>query len=149
MNSHKDLLVDVVKSVWSTSLGLTVESGPDPLPTSDNVFGARIADLGATEDSLLLECSMPMAEAAAARMFQLGLEDLEEADLLDAVGELANILAGNVRDLFPEWTRLGTPQVLRGVELEACLESSSSDGLHFQCEGMPFRVFLSCPTGQD
>ena len=149
MNSHKDLLVDVVKSVWSTSLGLTVESGPGSPPTSGNVFGARIADLGATEDSLLLECSMPMAQAAAARMFHLGLDELGEEDLLDAVGELANILAGNVRDLFPEWTRLGTPQALRGVELEACLESSSADGLQFQCEGMPFRVFLSCPTGQD
>ena len=54
-----------------------------------------------------------LAQVVAARM--LATPDPNDEDLRDAVGEVANILAGNLKCVIPEWTAMSMPVVIEGT----------------------------------
>jgi len=54
-----------------------------------------------------------LAQVVAARM--LAIPDPNDEDLRDAVGEIANILAGNLKCLIPESTAMSMPVVIEGT----------------------------------
>lgn len=56
-----------------------------------------------------------LAQVVAARMMAAPDLDSTDEDLMDAVGEVANILAGNLKVLIPEWTAMSIPAVIEGT----------------------------------
>ena len=56
-----------------------------------------------------------LAQVVAARMLAAPDLDPNDEDLRDAVGEVANILAGNLKVLIPEWTAMSIPAVIEGT----------------------------------
>jgi chemotaxis protein CheX len=58
-----------------------------------------------------LGCSAELARAAAGVMFGLPSDEVTPADVADALGELTNILAGNLKSLLPGVNALGLPSV--------------------------------------
>ncbi len=55
-----------------------------------------------------------LAQAVAVRMLAAPDLDPNDEDLRDAVGEVANILAGNLKCMIPEWTAMSIPAVIEG-----------------------------------
>jgi len=99
------LLLEVLTSVF------TEEAYPDdsPLPDGDLVT-ARLSILeegGASHLGVEIRTGGVLARLLAWRMF--GADDPREPDLLDAVGELGNIAAGNVKSLLFHAGRLSLP----------------------------------------
>ena len=98
----------VVGFVWETLAGIPVEAAAFEEPE-----GARVAAIvpfsGGEGGWLLLECSVPLARAAAGRMFAepealIGIDRAQEA-----AAELLNVLAGNLKSLTPGDCALGIP----------------------------------------
>jgi chemotaxis protein CheX len=56
-----------------------------------------------------------LAQVVAARMLAAPDLDPNDEDLRDVVGEIANILAGNLKCLIPEWTAMSIPAVIEGT----------------------------------
>ncbi len=112
----------VVEEVWTTFLG-----PDDPIyPASDEEveagFDAAITVTGAWQAVVLLSLPVPLAEAITRAM--LGMDDEEELaadDLTDALGELVNVIGGNVKSLMAGPSKLSLPLVARGP-----MSSSSS-----------------------
>ena len=48
-------------------------------------------------------------------MFQTGEDDLDDGDIADAFGELANIIGGSLKCLQPEPSQLSLPTVSQGA----------------------------------
>ncbi len=48
-------------------------------------------------------------------MFDAAVEDVSPADVLDAVGELVNIVGGNLKGMLPSPTGLSLPSVTDGT----------------------------------
>lgn len=99
------LLLEVLTSVF------TEEAYPDdsPLPDGDLVT-ARLSILeedGGSHLGVEIRTGGVLARLLAWRMF--GADDPREPDLLDAVGELGNIAAGNVKSLLFHAARLSLP----------------------------------------
>lgn len=99
------LLLEVLTSVF------TEEAYPDdgPLPDGDLVT-ARLSILEEADGFHLgveIHTGGVLARLLAWRMF--GADDPREPDLLDAVGELGNIAAGNVKSLLFHAARLSLP----------------------------------------
>lgn len=116
----EDILVEVLGTVFADE-AYAVE--PQPFPgaveeLSTAVSRLEIHDSGEDTYTVVeVRLGVEAAQALASRMLQLASPGPD--DLLDAVGELGNIAAGNVKSLIRQTTRLSLPS--------ARLEPSNSD----------------------
>ena len=68
-------------------------------------------------------------------------EDASASDLTDAIGELANVLGGNVKGLLPGPSLLSLPTV-SAEEAPPRSVSSEAQELWFLCSGEPLVVLV-------
>lgn len=132
-------LVQFVERVWQTTVGAPirptrcdddVRAGADSLTASIYFRGGFTGLLAAT-------CDQALARHIAASMMQTQGESPME-DVHDAIGEVVNILGGNVKTLLPGPCQLSLPAVLEGELAEALLFGPSSETLDtvcFDCAG--------------
>lgn len=112
-----DELLGIAEMVWATYLDPIGESplvidgvpqaGAGPLEVV-----ATVSISGAWDGRVLLSLSPAAARNAAAALLGYdGAEEVGESDIVDAVGELANIIGGGVKSLMPQPTVLSLPAV--------------------------------------
>lgn len=108
---------EVVHDVWSTyaetSLHPAVPPAEEPRSALDMVTG-RIFVTGAWTGSIEVEASRELATDAAARMLGIELDTVSFADVKDALGELTNIIGGNIKSMLPGPSHLSLPAVWEG-----------------------------------
>ena len=105
----------VTEEVWSTFLGHT-----DPLAVGEATaftpeWSASVTIKGEWNGMVALDLTSSGARLVTCGM--LGLDDTEEAsdaDVVDAVGELVNMVGGNVKSLVPGPSQLSLPLVATG-----------------------------------
>ena len=106
-----DDIVAVTQEVWSALLGLDLT--PD---CSNAILGTRLTGCvqitGAWEGAVLLTCPEDLARVATQAMF--ASDDVSEEDIVDAVGELTNMVGGSVKSLLPAPSQLSVPSVTTG-----------------------------------
>ena len=92
---------------------------------------AAVYYAGAWKGAVLLECSLGQAMDWGSRLMQIPAPVASE-DARDSLGELCNVLAGNLKPLLPPGVGLSTPSVVKGADytLRIC-----GDTL---CERLPF-----------
>jgi chemotaxis protein CheX len=144
-------LVGLTGSIWETVFGRAVE----PVPM-DGVLAALVGDVkvtacvtitGGWNGNVTIVLPLTAAVRAAADMFGMAEDELDDELVHDAVGELANIAGGNVKGMISEATKLGLPTVVRGVDYTV-----SVPGTHvvveaaFTCDDLPFVVLVESPT---
>lgn len=112
MSAVDELTVQaVLEQVWESLLGEPL------LPWADVVVApgavrAEVALSGDWAGRVRLACDAATAASLARTM--LGARDgdpVPDADVRDAVGELANVVGGNVKGMLPGTTALGLPRV--------------------------------------
>ncbi len=79
----------------------------EPPPAGSLV--ARVQIRGAWSGAVVLWCAPEFASLAANRMFET--DDADEDSQRDALGELANMIAGNVKTVLPAPSELSLPVV--------------------------------------
>ncbi|HEX2902119.1 MAG TPA: chemotaxis protein CheX [Jatrophihabitans sp.] len=108
-------ICQLVDEVWSTFLG--APSGPYQVAAVSElpgpVLSCQVGISGSWNGTLTLSLTAAGALEAAAAMFGLVPDELAPSDLEDAVGELGNIVAGNIKSCLPEPSALSLPAVSR------------------------------------
>ena len=102
----------VVEEVWSSFLGVDeplVVGAPGTLETS---WSAAVTVTGEWSGMISIELPTAVAEEVCRRM--LGVEETHDEDVADAVGELVNMIGGNVKSLMPGPSVLSLPVVAAG-----------------------------------
>ena len=112
--SADDLEV-ITREVWTSFLdgdpaGLLLAGGPDD---GERVTGC-VHLSGAYTGSIILSCSAPAARDAAAALFSMQPGDVTQSEIVDAIGELANMIGGNVKSMLPGPSALSLPAVVHG-----------------------------------
>jgi chemotaxis protein CheX len=74
---------------------------------------ASVGVQGGWVGQVVMELSSSAAEELARRM--LGLDEVGAADVTDAIGELVNVVGGNVKSIIPLESSLGLPMVVEGT----------------------------------
>ncbi|MGI5236626.1 chemotaxis protein CheX [Dactylosporangium sp. CA-139066] len=110
--TEEDLKV-IAEQVWSSYLDLDGASPLVPLPPEKPATDvtASVSVTGAWRGHVLVSCSELAAKNVAAALLGLEVDDVAEEDVADALGELANIIGGNVKSLLPEPCALSLPHV--------------------------------------
>lgn len=105
---EEDHLSDITENVWTGFLDIPLARAAAAPARCECAATVRIE--GAWNGSLVVCCSRSLAQRVAATMFQCDTEELREALWSDALGEIANIIGGNVKAVLPAPSRLGLPR---------------------------------------
>jgi chemotaxis protein CheX len=128
-------LRDAVESVWNDTLGLIVDIAPPtfgPRPTGNLMGWVQI--LGEFEGAVTVQTTEAFMRQAAGVMFGKELATVTREDMLDALGELANMVGGVLKAQLPAPSLLSLPTVADG----------DSYSLSFPNAGVLSRIELMC-----
>jgi chemotaxis protein CheX len=113
-----DALHGIAVEIWSAYLGLDLSSPLTPIPNPGPLeVVASISVTGAWDGHVVVSASERAGIAIAAAMLALDLDDVTDADLLDAAGELVNVVGGNVKTLLPQPSLLSLPLTSRSGQV--------------------------------
>jgi CheY-specific phosphatase CheX len=114
--------VQVVDMVFRTMLGLKVEPYPMHWVRPPDMVTAAVYFAGSWRGAVLLECTHAQARHFAQLLMSIGPPETVDEDVRDALGELANMLAGNLKSVLPGGVVLSMPSVIEGSDysLQIC-----------------------------
>lgn len=142
-------LFEIVTTIWTTQF----DAEAPVLGAEGGGAGPRAISLvrfsGACEGQLVFACEWALAEWLAERLFGsdgAGLRVRDEVE--DAVGEVANMVAGNLKSGLAGPTRLGPPQPQRsGTSTRILRGQVIVADLSFTSGGLEGTLRLTHPTG--
>jgi len=133
----------IVGSVFETMMGLTVSPSESTWSPAADHQTSFVQITGDWEAVVLLECSQWQARQFAGRILSSEPPEEVDDDVLDVLGELANMIGGAVKSEGPVGSRLSMPTVVDGSHsgVRFC-GSKSRLSLSFQCAEGIFWVFV-------
>jgi chemotaxis protein CheX len=138
-------LAEMVEQVWMSYLD---PEGLNPLiPTYDDSqpseVHSSVSISGSWTGHVVYASSMVAAKNAAAAFLAMGADEVSPEDLSDVLGELANIVGGNVKAMLPPGCFLSLPQVVLAPETATTYPSASRiSGVYGLWEGEPVNVSM-------
>lgn len=105
-------LKSIVDEVWASLLNPTPVDA-DHLEVDSDLVAGYVEISGGWFGRVSVETTDKGALAIASQMLDVPVDDLSEADLVDAVGELANIVGGSVKSCVEGHSTLSLPAVAR------------------------------------
>jgi CheY-specific phosphatase CheX len=133
-------------------LGVDLSGGGNWTATGyeEHPLQGSIQIAGAWQGAVVLSCSPEYARSMAAGMFGAEPDSLSAADVNDALGELVNVIGGNLKQLLPAPCHLSLPAVR---EVEQPSPAPSAEGLvanvGFVCEKDAFHVAVVEDCGRE
>lgn len=145
-------LFEILQTIWSTQLGLELDDDEQP---SDQVTGLKdglmtgtVQISGGFTGAVHLVCGRGVIQAAAAEMFSVPEADLSNEDLRDALGELTNMVGGNIKTLLEGTEYISLPTVIEGSDYGiARLASDIVAEIQGSFKSQPLHVVLLADRG--
>lgn len=124
MDLAREDILALVEQTWETLFGESVESVE--IPSSGGMeMRATVGISGEWNGRVVLDLGPESALQIACRLLEASPGELEPPAILDAAGEMANILAGNLKSMLPQPSKLGLPVVEAGDAIgnspESCI----------------------------
>jgi len=138
-------IFQLVESIWSSVLGLEVRRNAREvtLEARERFFTGCVQITGDWEGAVVLHCSAELSRLVGSIMFEVKPEDGTADEAEDALGELTNIIAGNLKALLPGICYLSLPIVVNGLDYRTIVPGSRLlSQVAFECQSQPFMVML-------
>ncbi|MFC7528136.1 chemotaxis protein CheX [Actinoplanes sp. GCM10030250] len=138
-------LAEMVEQVWEAYLD---PEGVNPLiPTYDenqpSEVHSSVSITGSWNGHIVYASSRTAAQRAAAAFLAMELEEVSDEDISDTLGELANIVGGNVKAMLPPGAQLSLPQVVLVPESSARFPNTQRvTGVYGMWEGEPVSISM-------
>lgn len=148
MSINEDILREITQTAWQAMLGIPLESSVAPVTAvrEDHIVG-QVSIHGAWDGTVLIRWTPTVARHAARLLYQSDAPSAEE--VRDLVGEMVNIVGGNLKGLLPGPSWLSLPV----VEHSSKTDIANAVAVHeawFECAGEPVgvRVVETVPHGR-
>jgi chemotaxis protein CheX len=109
-----EIITDLTQEIWSAFLS----EHPEPLLPSDASGGDIVSAVdiaGGWNGTVCVACSTLAARHLTAALFGMTDDEITDLEIVDAVGELANVVSGNIKGLVPGPSVLSLPRVTEGA----------------------------------
>jgi hypothetical protein len=135
---NEDILREITQIAWQSIFGIPLESGhaPDARCGDDHLM-SRVDIRGAWDGAVVIRWTPTVAHHAAQLLYEREAPTAEE--VRDLVGEIANVVGGNLKGLLPGPSWLSLPVVANSEDRD----TSQAKTVHeawFQCAGEPIGV---------
>lgn len=144
-------LTEITERVWASLVELPLiprqpgqpGAGPSKPGAGSRTFTGCVQITGAWEGAVTVHCSEGLARLLTAAMFMVDPEDTTPEEVGDALGELANMVGGNVKALLPEPCRISLPAVADGMDYRLSVPGARPvSAVTWTCNGEPLMVRL-------
>jgi chemotaxis protein CheX len=135
-------LGQIVTDIWSSMLGFPVQARGEPVVVNGTRhLSASVQISGGWDGTVLVSCAEDLGRKVAATMFDSAEDTTSDDEIRDALGEVANMTAGNVKALVESYCRLSLPMVAEGRELAISIPGSRVIAeASFDCADEPLTV---------
>ena len=137
------IIEQIVENVFQTMMGLEVERCDAPWPPPGPILTASVSLTGSWKGAVLVE--YPLAEALffTSRLISIPIPEELTDDVRDAVGELGNMIGGNLKSILPGGVELSLPSVVWGSDYRVGIcRACRAQRWVFGGERMTFAVVL-------
>lgn len=147
MNLTPKMVSEIVTATFEQVAQTTVVPQRAPIHLDGNktyVAGCVQYILGCWHAATLIQMPIPLARHVSGMMFE-GKPDAEItiAEVRDAIGEVTNIVAGNLRTAMPEGAHMSLPTVVDGVGFSfEIIDAKLQVDLAFEFQGEAFRLSI-------
>ena len=138
-------LTEMVDQVWVSYLdpeGISplIPNGEEKQPTEVH---ATVSITGSWHGHLVYACSMLAAKRAAAAFLAMEVDEVSQEDIQDVLGELANIVGGNVKAMLPNGCFLSLPTVVMAPDTASFYPAAERiSGLYGLWDGEPVSISM-------
>lgn len=138
-------IFEITEMTWQAILGLSIQVGTLPLTVNlaEEFWTGKVEICGAWNGMVVLHGSGQLVHSAASVIFANCPSEVSAQERSDAMYELTNVIAGNIKSLLPVTCQLALPQVmLTTLESLAVAHADCVSKLAFNCQGQPLYVSL-------
>ena len=142
---HPEEIEQIVTSIWMSILDLPIAAALEDSNAAPS-FGTRtltgcVQFTGEFEGAALVHTTAALARRLASVMFMADEDSLSLEEVQDALGEISNMIAGNIKPLLPGPARISLPSVVEGQDYTVIVPGSRSVcRASFQCLDQPLLV---------
>jgi len=135
-----ELLVQIIESVFVTMMDLEVSLCEAPLDSRGERLTSFIHLTGDWNGAVLFECSSWQACQFTGRILAMDPPPVLDDDVRDALGELANMIGGNMKSALAAGVSLSMPTVMEGLYDMRICRSRVLEKVNLQCAEGQFCV---------
>jgi chemotaxis protein CheX len=112
---HREDLESVVGSVFNAMMGLDVSPSDEPCPGSSRMLTAAVYLTGEWTGAACIHVEPEQACGFTGRFLEMPTPGAVGDDVRDVIGELANMIAGNLKCTLAPGVRVSLPSVSDGT----------------------------------
>jgi CheY-specific phosphatase CheX len=144
------ILAQTVEQVFLNMMNLEVSPSEQPGTSSHGQLSSAVHLSGVWNGALVFECGRQQACQFAGRFLATDPPEKVTAEVRDVLGELANMIGGNMKSAVATGLNLSMPSVSDGADgaLKIC-EGDVQDRLAFDSPDGPFWVTLLVEKGHE
>jgi chemotaxis protein CheX len=116
MQSLRQHIEAIAAMVLETTAGVALVPAAGEIPRDRPALTGCVHIDGAWNGAALVECELPLARRLTAALFAREPADLALDEVRDALGEITNMVGGNLKALLPSPSRLSLPTVVEGAD---------------------------------
>lgn len=140
-----DEIISTTQTIWSSVLGMEIGVSQEDQPEEAAVrtVAGCVQMHGGSELAVVVRCTTRLARQAAAAMLCVEPDEPSADEVLDALGELTNLIGGSLKNRIEGPTSLSVPAVAEGAEMS--IRPAGSHLIHlvsFDCQGELAQVAL-------
>jgi CheY-specific phosphatase CheX len=115
-SSYHNATATIVLDVFDEMLGYQVEQSLESRALESDMVTAAIFFGGAWKGAAMLECSPAQAFFFTAQLMKIAEPVSMDDDVRDSVGEIINMIGGNLKSVLPGGVGLSLPSVVEGAD---------------------------------
>jgi chemotaxis protein CheX len=135
---------EICQEIWESLLGMDLEISEvagDPFADCKRTMTGFVNIGGAWQGTVLLEVSDYLSHAFGGRMLGVAADEVSDRDVADSLGELTNMVGGNIKSLLPAPSNLSIPSVAEGSDYAIWAPGTDVLAqLTLRCEGEPMLI---------
>jgi chemotaxis protein CheX len=139
-----DVLVRAIEDFWGSMLGLDIArvDAPYGTPGARETVGT-VSIMGGYSAAVVVRLPEDLARQATAAMFGMEPDECSNEEVGDAIGEVANVVAGALKGTLDTDCRLSLPGVTEGTDLRVGVPGGvMRTEVRFDSDGHRFAVQL-------
>lgn len=119
----------IAAMVMESIVGVVLEPVSGQIPRDRPALTGCVHIAGEWNGAVLVECELPLARRMTAVLFGRAEGDVSLDDVRDALGEITNMVGGNVKALLPAPSRLSLPTVVEGADYAVTVPRTKPAGV--------------------
>lgn len=141
---YRDDLTRITRDIFDTMLGIEIQPANDVWKAAKDQLTGAVYLAGAWKGAVLLECNYHQAYLFTNLLMSIPTPSTMNDDVRDTLGELTNMLGGNLKAVLPPGVVLSMPSVVEGSDysLRICGGKASVERLAYQSSAGVFWVTL-------